>query len=420
MTALAPKHSRSLSGSTAAHSASSGRPGSSRLEASSLRTGGRPEVAELILGFVPLTDAAPLIVAQAKGLFREYGLNVTLRRETSWTALRDTLNRGETHAAHMLFSMPVAAAAGLLGLDQKPLIVPWVLSRNGQGITLNKRYEGKVAGDARALRAAAIAGRDTGRPLIFGHTLRVGTHALWLRYWLGAGGIHSGNDVALITVPPPQMAANMRSARMDGFCVGEPWNARALVEGLGYTAITTQEIWPDHPEKVCAFTEEFAHLHPRSVVATLKALHQAGAWLDDPANHDETAALLAGPEFLNCDPAWIASRLGEKTGYGDGRVAPNPHPVTFARRAANRPRASHAVWFLTQYRRWGLHFGVPDYAGVAAQVIRPEFHEQALRELGVLDLSPADGPETLFDGKVFDPAAPERYAESFELKSLQG
>jgi nitrate/nitrite transport system substrate-binding protein len=383
-----------------------------------LREGGSPEVAQLTFGFLPLTDAAPLIVALAKGLFRDHGIEVTLRRETSWTSLRDTLNRGEAHGAQMLFGMPVAAGCGLLGGDQKPLIIPWVMNRNGQAITLNARYKGKVADNAKALRSAAIEGRDTGRPLVFGHTLRVGTHALWLRYWLAAGGVHPGNDVALITVPPAQMVANMRAGRMDGFCAGEPWNARALAEGLGYTAITTQEVWPDHPDKVFAFSEEFAALHPRSVIASLKALQQAGAWLDEPANHAEAAELLARPEYLNCDAQWILSRLDGKTEYGDGRVQTSDRPVTFARRSANRPRLSHAIWMMTQFRRWGLHYGAPDYAKVAARVVRTDLHAQALRELGVVDLSPPDGPETFFDGKVFDPAQPEAYARSFELHNL--
>ena len=383
-----------------------------------LRESGAPEKAQLTFGYLPLTDAAPLIVALAKGLFKDHGLDITLRRESSWTSLRDTLNRGESHGAQMLFGMPVASGCGLLGGDQKPLIIPWVINRNGQAITLNARYRGKVVDNARALRTAAHEGRDTGRPLIFGHTLRVGTHALWLRYWLAAGGIHPGNDVALITVPPPQMVANMRAGRMDGFCVGEPWNARAIAEGLGYTAITTQEIWPDHPDKVFAFSEEFAALHPRSVIASLKALHQAGAWLDDPANHSEAAALLCRPEYLNCDPAWILARLDGNIEYGDGRTASSDRPVIFARRGANRPRASHAAWMLTQFRRWGLHYGVPDYHAVTSRIIRTDFYAQALRELNVVDLSPADGPETFFDGKVFDPADPETYARSFELNNL--
>jgi len=210
----------------------------------------------------------------------------------------------------------------------------------------------------------------------------------------------------------------MRSARMDGFCAGEPWNARAIADELGYTAITSQEIWPDHPEKVLAFTEDFAAQHPATVVAALKALYEASVWLDDPLNRTDAATLLARPEYLDCSPAWIAARLNETTIYGDGRTAPNAHPLTFSKGNANRPRSSHAIWFLTQFRRWGLHYGKPDYAGIAARVIRPELFETALSELGVNTPSPLGGAETLFDGKVFDPTEPEIYANSFSLHNL--
>jgi len=297
--------------------------------------------------------------------------------------------------------------------------VPWTLSSNGQAITLNQKFHGKIAADAKLLRTLATEGSNNGRPLVFGHTLRVGTHALWLRYWLAAGGVHPDNNVALITVPPPQMVANMRSARMDGFCVGEPWNARALAEGLGYTAITTQEIWPDHPEKVCAFTEEFAAQNPRSVIATIKALHRAGVWLDDPANHAEAATILGQAEYLNCDAKLILSRLGSEIVYGDGRTRQLPNKLTFSG-GTNRPSAAQAIWFLTQLRRWGLHFGVPDYFGVSTRVMRADFHAQALRELGVTDTAPASDSVTLFDGKVFDSSAPEDYAQSFALKNILG
>jgi nitrate/nitrite transport system substrate-binding protein len=386
----------------------------------SARPADDPEVTKLTFSFLPLSDAAPIIVAHAQGWFREHGITSTLRRETSWTAVRDALNAGTAHAAQMLFGMPVAAACGLLGNDQPPLVVPWVLSRNGQGITLNRKYLGAAGDDARALRSAAIAGRNRGRPLVFGHTLRVGTHAMWLRYWLAAGGIDPDHDVALITVPPPQMVANMRTARMDGFCVGEPWNARALAEELGFTAITSQEIWPDHPEKVCAFTARFAQENPHTVVAALKALHTAGQWLDDPAHHDEAAALLAQPEYLNCDVAWVRARLGADFAYGDGRTSHLPHAMTFAQPSANRPRESHAVWFLTQLRRWGLLFGEPDYAAIAGRVIRADLYERAIDELGISDPAPIDGPETLFDGRVFDPESPADYVRNFECKHLNG
>lgn len=386
----------------------------------SLKQSGPPEVAEVTFGFLPLTDAAPFFVAKEQGFFNEHGIKATMFKESSWSGLRNALEDGRVHVAQMLYGMPVASVSGMMGDGLKPLIVPWVMNRNGQAITLNKQYRGQVGKEAEKLRDRVIEQRDMGRPLIFGHTLRIGTHAMWLRYWLASGGIDLVNDVALITVPPTQMVANMKSARMDGFCVGEPWNTRAIAEDVGFTAITSQEIWPDHPEKVCVFTEEFAVRNPRTTVAILKALHQAGQWLDNPANHESAAELLARPEYLSCDPAWIRSRLGHEIDYGDGRKATLKHTLNFSWQGTNRPRPAQAIWFLTQLRRWGLHFGEPDYHGLASRVIRPEFYEQAISELGVVDPSPADGPVTLFDGKVFDPANPVEYVNSFAIKSLQG
>ncbi len=394
--------------------------GAGRALASSPASGrnASPETKNLVFSFMALTDAAPLIIAKVRGFFQEQGLDVTLRKASSWTGLRDEINAGRSHGGQLLFSMPVAAACGLLGTRQKPLIIPWVLSRNGQAITVSNRFRNMLQGDAKALRPLAIEARDAGRPLVFGHTLRVGTHALWLRYWLAAGSIHPGNDVALITVPPIQMVDNMRTARMDGFCAGEPWHARALADNIGYTAITSQEIWADHPEKVLAITEAFASANPRSVIAALKAIHQASTWLDDPANIAEAAQILSGPDFLNCTSEWISSRLGGTLHYGDGRTAETSTPMTFARRGANRPRPGHAIWFLTQLRRWGLHYGAPDYQGIASRVMRPEFHAATLADLGVIDPSPAEDIETLFDGKPFDPSMPEEYARSFTLHNL--
>lgn len=385
-----------------------------------LSGGGAPETRDLIFSFMPLSDAAPVIVAHVKGWFEAQGIQAKLRRETSWTGLRDSLNRGVAHAAQMLFGMPVAAGCGLLGHDQKPLIVPWVINRNGQAITLKKSYQGQLKDDARALREAAIAGRDAGRPLVFGHTLRIGTHAMWLRYWLAAGGIDPVQDVVLITVPPQRMVRNLRGSAMDGCCVGEPWNACAAAEGAGFTAITSQEIWPDHPEKVCAFTEDFARENPRTVVAVLKALHRAGQWLDDPANHEEASRLLAGPDHLNCDESWVRSRMSGTIEFGDEGRGSVSHRLTFAAPGANHPRQSHALWFLSQLRRWGLHFGKPDYAAISARVIRSEFYEQALEELGESEPRMPDGSETLFDGITFDPADPEGYARGFKIHNLQG
>ena len=206
---------------------------------------------------------------------------------------------------------------------------------------------------------------------------------------------------------------------MDGFCVGEPWNARAIADGVGFTAICTEEIWPDHPEKVLAFAEEFAEAHPRAVKATLKALHQASVWCDDPANHDALAELLALPEFIGAPAELLRARLGKSVDYGDGRTRDDLRGLTFSARNANYPQAKFALWWLSQFRRWTMLPLIPDYLGVTARVMRPDFYEAAMAELGVTHGGPDLSPETLFDGRTFDPASPETYAAHFPITSIR-
>jgi nitrate/nitrite transport system substrate-binding protein len=379
-----------------------------------------PEVRDVRFSFLPLTDAAPFLVGVAKGFFAGSGLNARVQRSASWTASRDALINGDVHAAHMLYGMPLASRLGILGQDCTPLVIPWVLARNGQAITLGKKYAGQVAADAKALYRIATAKRDAGRPLVFAHTLPPGTHALWLRYWLAAGGLDPDRDVALITIPPPMMVKNMAGGRTDGFCAGEPWNARAAAEGIGFTAITSQTIWPDHPEKVCAFTAAFADKNPRTVKAVLKALHAASVWCDDPANADELAELLAGPDFLNCAADSIRGRLQGGFAYGDGRRADVVPGLTFHARNANQPQTRECLWFLTQYRRWGLVIGEPDYEGIAGSVLRPDLFNETRRELGLPTAKDHHEAVTFFDGGVFQPSQPEVYAQSFTIKSPKG
>ncbi len=211
----------------------------------------------------------------------------------------------------------------------------------------------------------------------------------------------------------------MKVGKMDGFCVGEPWNARAVAEGIGYTAITTQQIWKDHPEKVCAFTEKFAEKNPRTVKAVLKALHEASVWLDDLNNRPEQCQLVGKATYINCDPASILGRLTGEIDYGDGRKEQDPHYMIFSQRNCNYPSRAYAKWFLSQYRRWGLCAGTPDYDGIAKQVMRGDIYAEAMKEISVA-VAPNDSESVaLLDG-TFDPAAPEEYALSFPVKNPKG
>jgi nitrate/nitrite transport system substrate-binding protein len=228
-------------------------------------------------------------------------------------------------------------------------------------------------------------------------------------------------DVSLVTVPPPQMIANMKVGKMDGYCVGEPWNARAIVDEIGFTAINSQGIWKDHPEKVCAFTEEFADKNPRTVKAVLKALNEASVWLDDMNNRPEQAQMVCAPTYINCPPEVILPRLQGKYDMGDGRKFRDPDYMIFSERNCNYPQAKYCKWWLTQLRRWGFVEGAPDYAAVTKRVMRPDIYEEAMKEIGYAHGGASDAAETLFDGKVFDPKGDlEAYATGFEVKTLKG
>jgi nitrate/nitrite transport system substrate-binding protein len=379
----------------------------------------KPEVSDLRFGMIALTDCSPIVIAHEKGLFKKYGINSTIVKGASWAAIRDSLSNGDIHATHMLIGMPIASTMGLLGSPKKPMVIPWMLNRNGQAITLKMSLKGKVGADPKALKPLVDEAKKKGSPMTFAMTFPPGTHAMWMRYFLAAGGINPDTDVALVTVPPPQMVANMKVDKMDGFCVGEPWNARSIADGIGFTSITTQEIWKDHPEKVCAFTEEFAQKNPKTVKAVIKALHEASVWLDDMKNRPEQAAIVSKATYINCAPELILGRLQGHYDYGDGRKKEDENYMIFSSRNCNYPQPKYAKFWLSQFRRWGMVTGAPDYEGVAKQVMRTDIYEEAMKELGVTHGGMSDAPETLFDGSTFDPKEPEKFATSFAINSLK-
>ena len=385
-----------------------------------------PEMSDVKLGIIALTDCSSIIIAHEKGLFKKFGISSTVSKGASWAAIRDSLSNGDIQATHMLLGMPIASTMGLGGAPKKPMIAPFILNRNGQAITLANSLKGKVADDPKALKPLVDAAKASGNPMTFAMTFPPGTHAMWIRYYLAAGGINPGDaagagaDVSLITVPPPQMVANMKVGKMDGFCVGEPWNAKTIADDIGFTSIATQAIWKDHPEKVCAFTEEFAAKNPKTVKAVMKALHEASVWLDKMENREEQANIVSAATYINCPPEAILGRLQGKYNMGDGRKFKDPNYMIFSDRNCNYPQAKYAKWWLTQLRRWGFVEGAPDYEGVAKQVMRSDIYEEAMKEIGYAHGGVDEKPETLFDGVTFDPKADlEAYAAGFAVKTLK-
>ncbi len=380
-----------------------------------------PEQANVSFGFIALTDCAPIVIAHEKGFFKKHGINATIKKGASWAAIRDMLSSGDIHGTHMLIGMPFASTMGLMGSPKKPMVIPWMMNRNGQSISLKKDLLGKVAADPKALKPFVDSAKKLGEPLTFAMTFPPGTHAMWMRYYLAAGGIHPDKDVNLITIPPPQMVANMKIGKMDGFCVGEPWGARAIADGIGYTSVTTQDMWKDHPEKVLAFTGEFATKNPKTVKAVLKAIHEASVWLDDTANRPEMCEIVSKPNYINCPKEILLGRMLGNLDYGDGRKTTDEFPMHFSKRNCNYPQAKYGLWWLTQFRRWGMVSGAPDYQGIVAKVLRPDIYTETMAELGITDRGADNSPFTLFDGVSFDPAGDlETYAKGFPVHSLKG
>ena len=377
-----------------------------------------PETKQVRFGIIALTDCSPIVMAHELGYFKKFGVESVVSKEASWAVIRDKLTLGENHGTHMLIGMPFASTMGLLGSPAKPMVIPWMLNRNGQAITLKSDLKSQgVKLNSAPLKPVAVKAKASGTPMTFAMTFPPGTHAMWTRYWLGAGGIHPDKDVSLITIPPAQMIANMKVGKMDGFCVGEPWNYRAIKDNIGYTAVTTQQIWKDHPEKVCAFTEEFATRNPRTVKAILKALHLASQWGDKMENRPKLAEVVSRPTYINCPPEIILARLQGKYEYGDGRVEQDPNYMIFSDRECNYPQKTFGMWWLSQFRRWGMVKDVPNYEAIASKVMRPDLYLQAMKELGVTPKVTDMQPVKLFDG-VFDPKQPEKYAKSFPIHNI--
>ena len=373
-----------------------------------------PEKKEVKIGFIPLTDCASVVMASVKGFDKKHGITITPSKEASWAAVRDKLVNGELDASHVLYGLIYGVQMGIGG-PRKDMAVLMNLNHNGQAITLSSQLKEKGATDGEKL--AALIAREK-REYTFAQTFPTGTHAMWIYYWLAAHGINPMKDVKTITVPPPQMVANMRVGNMDGFCVGEPWGARAIADKIGFTAITTQGLWKDHPEKVLGTTAEFIQKNPNTARAMTAAILEAGKWIDaSPANRKETAEVIAQKSYVNTDADVILGRfLGQ---YEDGlgkKWADADHMKFHGDGAVNFPYLSDGMWFMTQHRRWGLLKEEPDYLAVAKKVNQIEIYKQAATAARTNVSKDVMRTSKLLDGVVWDGKDPARYAGGFKVK----
>ena len=375
-----------------------------------------PEKAEVKIGFIPLTDCASVVMASTLGLDKKYGVKITPVKEASWPGVRDKLVNGELDLAHVLYGLVYGVQLGIGG-PRKDMAVLMNLNNNGQAITISNKLRDKGARDGASL---AKLMKSEKAEYTFAQTFPTGTHAMWIYYWLATYGINPMRDAKVITVPPPQMVANMRVGNMDGFCVGEPWNARAIIDKIGFTATTTQGIWTDHPEKVLGTTAEFVQRYPNTARAVTAAVLEAGKFIDASAsNRRMTAETIAAKSYVNTDMDVILDRMLGRYSDGLGKTWDDPDAMKFFNDgAANFPYLSDGMWFLTQHKRWGLLKSHPDYLATARQVNRIDVYKQAASAAGVSLPKSEMRSSKLVDGVVWDGKNPAAYADGFKINAV--
>jgi nitrate/nitrite transport system substrate-binding protein len=375
----------------------------------------KPEKEEVKIGFIPLTDCASVVMASVLGFDKKYGVKIVPSKEASWAGVRDKLVNGELDMAHVLYGLVYGVHLGVAG-PKKDMAVLMTLNNNGQAITLSKKLADKGAVDGATL---AKLMRGEKREYTFAQTFPTGTHAMWLYYWLASAGIDPFKDAKAITVPPPQMVANMRVGNMDGFCVGEPWNHRAIMDGIGITATTTQEVWKDHPEKTLGTTADFVKKYPNTTRAVMMAVLEASRWIDASlSNKMKMAEVVAEKSYINTGVDAINQRILGRYQNGLGRTWDDPnHMKFFNDGAVNFPYLSDGMWFLTQHKRWGLIKEHPDYLAVAKQINQVDLYRQVASAMKIGAPKDPMRSSKLIDGVVWDGKDPAKYADGFKIKA---
>jgi nitrate/nitrite transport system substrate-binding protein len=376
----------------------------------------KPEKEEVKIGFIPLTDCASVVMASVLGIDKKYGVKIVPSKEASWAGVRDKLVNGELDFAHVLYGLVYGVHVGAGG-PKKDMAVLMTLNNNGQAITLSKKLADKGAVDG------AVAGQADGqgkRPNTPSPRLSppARTRCGCTTGWRG-NGINPVKDAKVITVPPPQMVANMRVGNMDGYCVGEPWGQRAIMDGIGITAITTQDIWKDHPEKVLGTTGRLRQEVPQHRTRRDRR-HPGSRQVDrrQPANKNKMAETIADKSYVNTSVDAINQRILGRYTNGMGKTWDDPNYMKFYNDGAvNFPYLSDGMWFLTQHKRWGLLKEHPDYLAVAKQINRVDIYKQAAAAMKVS--VPKDPMRTskLIDGTVWDGKNPKQYADSFKVRA---
>src|SRR6187455_2622920 len=367
-----------------------------------------PDVSEkevIRLGIIPLTDCAPIVMAKELGLFEKYGVNVEVSKEASWANVRDKILTGELDGAHCLFSMPLSVYTGVGGKEGSEMKIAMILNNNGQAITLSKDFCGKVGFKQTNKVAPVVAAKlKADKEVTFAMTFPGGTHDIWLRNWLSAAGV-SQKTSRIITIPPPQMVANMKVGNMDGYCVGEPWNGVAVKQNVGFTEISSQDIWKNHPEKALVVNAEFATTDKEDLKKVMKAIIEACKWLDVMGNRSKAASWLTKPNYVNAPLQVIEARL--KGSYDLGcelgiQKYKDDYMLFYNNGIVNTPKKSYGIWFMAQYVRFGYLKSDPDYKNIADKLILSDLYAEVAKEMSVPVQPDMQAFKTTYDVQ-FDP-----------------
>jgi nitrate/nitrite transport system substrate-binding protein len=393
--------------------------------------GSGPEAKGTRLGYIALTDAAPLVIAKEKGMFTKYGLpDMDIAKQASWGATRDNMALGfkanGIDGGHILRPKAHMYSAGTVMQNNQPLPMYTLLNLNEdcQAISISNEYKDlNIQKDSSPLKEAFARKKAAGKELTAAMTFPGGTHDLWIRYWLAAGGIDPDSDIKVITVPPPQMVANMKVGTMDCFCVGEPWNEQLVNQNIGYTALTTGELWSKHPEKILGMRADVVDANPKMTQAILMAVMEAQIWCDKLENKQEMAEIVGRRQWFNVPVADIIGRLKGEINYGNGRQVRDPSlAMKFWGEdgAASYPWKSLDTWFVTENIRWGKFAPSTDIKALVDKTNRADLWREAAKTLGIAKAPSGEsrGIETFFDGVKFDPADPMAYLKALKIKRV--
>ena len=396
-----------------------------------------PEVTTIKLGYIPIVEAAPLIVAQAKGFFAKYGMTgAEVSKQANWGSARDNVEIGSAgggiDGGQWQMPMPHLISEGVItkGNQKIPMYVLAQLNTQGNGIAIANKHLGKGLGlDLAGARDYILGLKATGTPFKAAYTFPKANQDFWIRYWFAAGGIDPDTDINLLAVPAAQTVANMQTGTMDAFSTGDPWPYRIVADNIGFMAALTSDIWQYHPEEYLAIRADWVDRHPKATQAVLKAVLEAQQWCDQPENRAELAQILAGRNYFNLPKEILQGPFEGKYELGDGKQDVNDVKRSTLywrndRGSVSYPYKSHDLWFLTESVRWGfLPASTIDNADrIINAVNREDLWREAAQAIGVpaadIPTQTSRGVERFFDGKEFDPANPKAYLESLAIKRV--